>query len=162
MAIFHPFALVRLVPDAGTLWLAARKINRHVFEDRANPALGPDQRGEPQVKVGCANDIVRNFIPVGAEPIGAEGKQIPPNVARITARGDWTEVRCAYGSVGPTVVRAREVESILTGPPPDPDRIARAQQAARRAVCPIDDLRASAEYRRAVAGNLLYRLLDPP
>lgn len=83
-------------------------------------------------------------------------------VARITAGGDWTEVRCAYGSVGPTVVRAREVESILTGPPPDPDRIARARQAARRAVCPIDDLRASAEYRRAVAGNLLYRLLDLP
>jgi hypothetical protein len=33
-----------------------------------------------------------------------------------------------------------------------------AAEAARRAVPPIDDVRAGAEYRRQVAGNLLLRL----
>jgi xanthine dehydrogenase FAD-binding subunit len=33
-----------------------------------------------------------------------------------------------------------------------------AAREVRRAVAPIDDLRAGADYRREVAGNLLYRL----
>lgn len=68
--------------------------------------------------------------------------------------------RCAWGSVGPTVVCSRMVDRILSENPIDEATVGRAASAAREAVTPIDDIRGSAEYRRTVAGNLLYRLLE--
>lgn len=69
------------------------------------------------------------------------------------------QVRCAWGSVGPTVVRSLVVNKLLAENPLNEATVALAAQTARKAVAPIDDIRASAEYRRTVAGNLLYRLL---
>lgn len=70
------------------------------------------------------------------------------------------QVRCAWGSVGPTVVRSPEADKLLAENPLNEATVALAAQAAREAVAPIDDIRASAQYRRIVAGNLLYRLLE--
>ncbi len=76
----------------------------------------------------------------------------------------WTEdgavrkVRLALGSVAPTVVRPREVEEALVGRPPDPAAWADLRDALAAAVAPISDLRASADYRRRVSGNLLLDL----
>lgn len=69
-------------------------------------------------------------------------------------------VRCAWGSVGPTVVCSPAVDRLLTENPLNEATVAQAAQAAREAVAPINDIRASAEYRRTVAGHLLYRLLE--
>lgn len=65
----------------------------------------------------------------------------------------------AWGAVGPTVVVAPELAGWLVGKPLDQALIDEAARRARAAVCPIDDLRASAAYRRTVAGNLLRRFL---
>jgi len=74
--------------------------------------------------------------------------------------GTVVDVRLAWGSVGPTVVRSRAVEQALVGKLLSPQTLRDAAALVQQAVQPIDDLRASAEYRRVVAGSLLLRLLD--
>jgi CO/xanthine dehydrogenase FAD-binding subunit len=65
--------------------------------------------------------------------------------------------RIALGSVAPTVVRAREAESLLTDETLSGGVIAQAGQAAQRAAHPIDDFRASAAYRLRVVDTLVQR-----
>ncbi|MCX7635336.1 MAG: hypothetical protein N2Z74_06280, partial [Syntrophales bacterium] len=77
---------------------------------------------------------------------------------RIAPDGTIGEARLAWGSVGPTVGRPASVEAILIGRKPSTALWSEAAAAARETVSPIDDLRASASYRRLVAGNLLVRL----
>ena len=78
---------------------------------------------------------------------------------RLTADGTVTEARFAWGSVGPTVVRCPEAEQALIGKSLTEENLTAAALLAQQAVQPIDDIRASAEYRRTVAGNLLLRLV---
>jgi len=72
-------------------------------------------------------------------------------------RVDW--VRLAGGSVAPTPLRLRSAEQILLGGSLTEARIRDAAQAASRSVSPIDDVRATASYRRQVIGDLLERFL---
>lgn len=69
--------------------------------------------------------------------------------------------RCAFGSVSPTVLTIEAVDRIFTGRPIDEDTLKRASALVREGVSPISDVRASAEYRTAVAGNLVMRLEGP-
>lgn len=73
-------------------------------------------------------------------------------------RGIVQEARLALGSVGPTVIRAREAETALVGRKLSPSALNQAARLVRAAVSPMDDIRATAGYRRQVAGNLLLRL----
>jgi xanthine dehydrogenase FAD-binding subunit len=73
-------------------------------------------------------------------------------------RGTVKRARFAWGSVGPAVVTSEPVECFLEGKPLDEQTLSRAAALAREAVSPIDDVRATASYRREVAGNLLLRL----
>jgi CO/xanthine dehydrogenase FAD-binding subunit len=77
---------------------------------------------------------------------------------RVSDGGIVKEARLAWGSVAPTVVTSAEVEAILIGNRLSRQVLEKAAQLARTIVKPIDDLRASADYRRQVAGNLLLRL----
>jgi CO/xanthine dehydrogenase FAD-binding subunit len=61
--------------------------------------------------------------------------------------------RVALGSVAPTPVRARETEAALAGGA-SPEAV---RAALARDIRPIDDLRSTAAYRLAVAGNLILR-----
>jgi xanthine dehydrogenase small subunit len=63
--------------------------------------------------------------------------------------------RLALGSVAPTVVRAWRTEAVLAGGA----SIEEAQQTLIDELAPIDDMRSTAAYRRAVAGNLLARFV---
>jgi xanthine dehydrogenase FAD-binding subunit len=74
------------------------------------------------------------------------------------SEGMVREARLAWGSVGPTVVTSVDAEAILEGNRLSHQGLERASEVARKAVRPIDDLRAGADYRRQVAGNLLLRL----
>ncbi len=69
--------------------------------------------------------------------------------------GDVGEVRIALGAVAPTVIRARNAERELRDGALDPQRIAVAAAAAAAECRPIDDLRASADYRRSMVERLL-------
>lgn len=79
---------------------------------------------------------------------------------RVSPDGVIETARLAWGSVGPTVVTSAAVEAALTGKILSRETLLHAAVFARQAVSPIDDLRASAAYRREVAGNLLLRLLS--
>lgn len=79
-------------------------------------------------------------------------------VLKISGSGVIEGARLAWGSVGQTVVRSAEVEAALVGERLSETLLEKAASLARQAVSPIDDLRASADYRRTVAGNLLFRL----
>ena len=66
--------------------------------------------------------------------------------------------RFAWGSVGPTIVQSREVEAAVEGKKLSVSTLKAAASLARLAVSPISDLRATSDYRKQVAGNLLLRL----
>ncbi len=73
--------------------------------------------------------------------------------------GEVTDCRLALGSVAPTVVRAPDVEAAVTGSTLDGDAIEAAARAARAMVRPIDDVRATAEYRSEQVGVMVRRAL---
>jgi len=64
--------------------------------------------------------------------------------------------RIAFGSVAPTVVRARRTEDALAAGA----SIAEAQSILQEEISPIDDIRSTAAYRRRVAANLLAQFWD--
>lgn len=76
----------------------------------------------------------------------------------LSPAGIVKDIRLAWGSVGPTVVTCTEAENTLRGRPLSSDALEEAAAIVRDAVSPIDDVRAGADYRRVVAGNLLLRL----
>jgi CO/xanthine dehydrogenase FAD-binding subunit len=73
--------------------------------------------------------------------------------------GGWDAVRLALGSVAPTPVRALATESVLEGSAPTAETADRAAAALEAEIQPIDDVRSTAAYRRAVAGRVLHRLI---
>jgi xanthine dehydrogenase FAD-binding subunit len=83
------------------------------------------------------------------------------NMAALLGFGSDGIVRkasLAWGSVGPTIATCREAEEALTGEKLTPEGLREAAAIVRKTVNPITDVRADAEYRRTVAGNLLLRL----
>jgi len=78
---------------------------------------------------------------------------------RLSCDGMVEEARFAWGSVAPTVVRLPGLEARLVGSHLDKDTIREATEIVRNGVSPIDDIRATADYRRSVAANLLVRFL---
>lgn len=69
-------------------------------------------------------------------------------------------IRLAWGSVGPTVITSPTIERLLEERGFDNSALCEAGQLLADIVRPIDDVRASAEYRRRLAANLLLRLAD--
>jgi xanthine dehydrogenase small subunit len=68
------------------------------------------------------------------------------------------DVRLAFGGMAATPRRAREAEAALLGQRLDAAVFATASEHVAGEFAPISDWRGSAEYRRAVARNLLQRL----
>jgi CO/xanthine dehydrogenase FAD-binding subunit len=63
-------------------------------------------------------------------------------------------IRLALASVAPIPLEVKEVESILGSSPITPELIETAAQAAMEACNPIDDVRASAQYRKLMVRNI--------
>jgi CO/xanthine dehydrogenase FAD-binding subunit len=70
------------------------------------------------------------------------------------------DVRIALGSVAPAPLRLTEVEEMVQGKPITPELLQSAKRAAMAGIQPIDDIRSTAKYRSAVAGNLVAEFLD--
>ena len=75
------------------------------------------------------------------------------------ADGVCTRARIALGAVAPIVLRARKAEAVLEGRAPTPALIDEAAAAAAAAASPIDDVRASADYRLHAVEALTRRLV---
>src|SRR6202166_2595817 len=69
------------------------------------------------------------------------------------------DVRIAMGSVAPVPLRLTEVERMVAGKSVEPELVKAAKEAAMAAIQPIDDIRSTARYRSAVAGNLVAEFL---
>ena len=70
------------------------------------------------------------------------------------------DVRIALGSVAPVPLRLTEVEQIVKGKPVEPELVQLARKMTTAAIQPIDDIRSTARYRSAVAGNLVAEFLE--
>jgi len=81
--------------------------------------------------------------------VGTRRAQAISKVMCAAVRGP--AVRVALGSVAPTVIRLPKTEAVLTSG----GTLDAAQDVLRAEIAPIDDIRSTAAYRRAVAANLL-------
>jgi len=83
-------------------------------------------------------------------------------VMALSYRADepvWSDVRLALGSVAPTPIRAPRTEAVLEGSSPREVVAGEAAAVLAEEIAPIDDVRSTADYRRAVAARVLHRLL---
>ena len=80
-------------------------------------------------------------------------------VTLSVADGTCTKARIALASVAPIVLRAKKAEALLEGRALTPALIDEAAEAAASTCSPIDDIRASAGYRRHTAHALTRRLV---
>ena len=76
------------------------------------------------------------------------------------ARGKVERARIALGAVAPIAMRAPEAEGILQGETLNDATIAAAAEAAAKESKPIDDFRASGDYRRQMVEVLVKRGLN--
>lgn len=73
--------------------------------------------------------------------------------------GVWRDVRVALGSVAATPVRVPQTESVLEGAAPRETVADHAAATIAGEITPIDDVRSTADYRRAVTARILHRML---
>ena len=81
-------------------------------------------------------------------------------VTLAVANGACAKARIALGAVAPVVLRAKKAEALLEGAVLSPALIAAAAAQAVAECSPIDDIRASADYRRHTVEALTRRLVS--
>ncbi len=110
------------------------------------------------------------FLPAPAAKSGSAyhyfrvrgGMEIAMVAAAVYVEADLADkslkdIKIVLGVVGPTPIRALEAEDMLTGQTPDEDLLAKALGSCAAVSKPIDDFRASAEYRREILKVLVQR-----
>lgn len=108
------------------------------------PKLKPNERSF-FFKVGTRRAQAISKIVIGGK-VGSTGTVI-------------NSISVALGSVAPTVIRARQTESLLTNATLDATIIERAKRTISEEIVPITDLRSTEHYRRTVTGNALAKIL---
>lgn len=81
-------------------------------------------------------------------------------VTLVVENGACAKARIALGAVAPVVLRAKQAEALLEGQVLTPALIDAAAARAAAECSPIDDLRASADYRRHTVEVLTRRLVS--
>jgi xanthine dehydrogenase iron-sulfur cluster and FAD-binding subunit A len=109
------------------------------------PALQSDQRGV-FLKLGLRKAQAISVINVCV-------------IVRVSAEGIINEATITMGSVAPTIINLSSVEQVLLGKPLTDEAIAAAAALAEGAINPINDVRSTADYRRAMARVIVARAL---
>jgi CO/xanthine dehydrogenase FAD-binding subunit len=104
-------------------------------------------------------DHVSRFYKHGTRP-ALDISTISIGVAGTLKDGVLSRVRVAFGAVAATPVRASRTEEALEGRHLDAAAIEAAAIAARDEVTPIDDVRATAWYRKEMIHNMTRRILE--
>ncbi|MGH7149216.1 MAG: FAD binding domain-containing protein [Planctomycetota bacterium] len=100
------------------------------------------------------------FRKIGTRAAQAISKVVIAGALRVE-EGRIAGVRLAAGSVAPVPIRLPRTERLLAGRRLDPPLADAAAASAASEVAPIDDVRSTEAYRRAVTGRILRRwLLD--
>jgi len=117
-------------------------------------ALAPDEL----IRTICLPKNTKGMISycrkVGARNAQAISKVCIAGLARVT-NGMIEEVRIGVGSVAPIPMRLRKTEQALLGRQVSLELIEKARRTVAEQIQPIDDIRSTAEYRGAVAANLV-------
>jgi CO/xanthine dehydrogenase FAD-binding subunit len=122
-------------------------------------ALAPDEL-LLSISFPISSDRQVRFRKVGTRRAQAISKVVMALAWEV--RGDdpvWRNVRLALGSVAATPIRASRTEAVLEGSIPSAETADAAAAALTAELSPIDDVRSTADYRRAVAGRVLHRLI---
>jgi CO/xanthine dehydrogenase FAD-binding subunit len=112
-----------------------------------------------RMRIPILDDRQVRFRKVGTRRAQAISKVVMALAWRSRDGDPWTDVRLALGSVAATTVRARATEAAIEGRQPDRQTADAATAALIEGIVPIDDVRSTADYRRAVAGRVLHRLI---
>lgn len=123
-------------------------------------------------RLALAPDELITAVEIPAPPKGAAmffrkvGTRAAQSISKVVFaglvhvdRGVPDVVRLAYGSVAATPVRAPRAEAALLGVKPSAASLAAASEALAQDFTPIDDIRSEADYRMAVARNVLAQFL---
>ena len=120
----------------------------------------------------ASNEILKEIhVPAGLNQNGAVYIKHCPRQAMDLASigiaasihldaGKISYARIAMGAVAPTPRRSVNAENVLTGQNPNLELFERAAEYAAADAQPIDDIRASANYRRKIVGVLVRRALE--
>lgn len=110
------------------------------------PAAG-SRVGTAFLKLGVRRAMEISIVCVGAR-------------VELAEDGTIAALGIGLGSVASRTIRPTQSEELLIGRPPAPALLAEAASVALEACSPIDDLRASAEYRRAMVPVMVERALS--
>jgi len=114
------------------------------------------------VRIPLAAGRETRFRKVGTRRAQAISKVVMALSWRTAGRGSgrtWIDVRLALGSVADRPVRAPATEAVLVGAAPTPETADAAAETLAAEIVPIDDVRSTADYRRAVAARVLHRMI---
>ncbi len=107
-------------------------------------------------KVGTRRALAISKVVMAVSWREAEGAGTAPDAG---APSVWRDVRVAVGSVAPVPMRARAAEAILEDAVPTAQTADRAAAAIAAEIVPIDDVRSTEAYRRAVTARVLRRIV---
>jgi len=106
-----------------------------------------------------AENFVGYFRKSGPRP-ALEISTVSLGIGGNLTDGRFSDVRVAFGAVGPTPMRGKNTEAALEGKILTPDVIQAAVVAARKDVTPIDDIRATEWYRNHLVAVFTEELLQ--
>ncbi|MBI5480191.1 MAG: FAD binding domain-containing protein [Deltaproteobacteria bacterium] len=126
--------------------------------------------GPRKTALGPGELLVGVRVPIRAGQVSRFEKSGPRPALEISAAavaftatvegGRLTGVRIACGAVAPVPMRAKKAEALVEGRALDPALIEAAVEAAAGEVTPIDDVRATARYRRRLVAAYVRRCLE--
>jgi xanthine dehydrogenase small subunit len=137
----------RAIPAAG-FWTGYRKT-----------ALAPDELVVSlQLPIDGGREV--RFRKIGTRRAQAISKVVMALSWRTAGpKAAWRDVRLGLGSVAERPIRAGQTEASLEGAAPSLETADRAAATVASEIHPIDDVRSTADYRRAVTASVLHRLI---
>ena len=152
-----------LVYEAELLLVSAkgeRRVHYSSFHtDYRKTQLAPDEL----LRVICVKKQFSEYY-AHARKVGARNAQAISKICLAAlgrlSKGVIEDARLAMGSVAPVPLRLHKTELALQGKRIDRALLELARTTAAVEVQPIDDIRSTARYRAAVAGNLVAEFLE--
>ena len=152
-------AQIELLSTSGSRWLPYRSFHTGYKKT----LLAPDELIQAVRLSRRFSNYFSHARKVGARNAQAISKVCIAALGRLgneTNKGAIEDVRIALGSIAPVPLRLRETEQAVKGKSINPALLVLARQTAIGEIRPIDDIRSTAKYRAAVAGNLVVEFLN--
>ncbi|HSY30776.1 MAG TPA: 2-oxo-4-hydroxy-4-carboxy-5-ureidoimidazoline decarboxylase [Verrucomicrobiae bacterium] len=152
-----------LVYGAELILVSVRGERRILYENFHTGYRKTQRAADEVIRCVCLPRQFKNYRAytrkIGARNAQAISKVCLAALGRM-AGGIIEDIRMAVGSVAPVPLRLRETEKVLRGKEIGPALILLATKTAAHEIQPIDDIRSSARYRRAVTANLVAEFLN--